>query len=218
MRKIYCTGCPTCCVLTIIGSGVDMIVEGNSCPKGRDIAAAESENPVRILTTTVRTKFPGIPVLSVRTDGEIPKNKFPAAMHQIIEVIVEDELSCGDIVIENIAETGVNLIVTSGVLTALGAELENRNVELSKRSGGGLNVATDIGFSPGGGLVRNSGLSDSIGTSSADSFIGTAGEAVGVDAAADGDTAKSDVVTDENRAQNAGKDFIDKGRSHIKRR
>ena len=214
MRKIYCTGCPTCCTLTIIGSGKDIIIEGNNCPKGHELAVNESENPTVVLTTTVRTKFPGVPVISVRTDGDIPKSKFSAAMHQISEVIVEEELSCGDIVFENIAETGVNLIITSEVLTTLGAELENRNIELSRRgSESGLNVGADIGVGLAGNSVRNSQLLDAVGSDTADGFIGAAGESVGVDAAADGDDA-----ADESGQQSDGKELIGKGRSHIRRK
>jgi len=38
MKKMYCITCPLGCQLTIIGSGFDMVVEGNKCDKGRDFA------------------------------------------------------------------------------------------------------------------------------------------------------------------------------------
>ena len=188
-----------------------MIVEGNKCRRGIDFAEAEMTNPTRTLTTTVRTKFPGVPVISVRTDGEIPKDKIMDAMHELSEVVISTELGCGDTVLENVADTGVRVIVTSFALMQLGAELENRNVQLS---GSGTSDGTEatMGAGPGIGNVRISGVLDGLGDESADGFVGTAGEAVGVE----------DVVDEE--AEKTAEDSKDesyvkpKGRPHIKRR
>jgi len=188
-----------------------MIVEGNKCRRGIDFAEAEMTNPTRTLTTTVRTKFPGVPVISVRTDGEIPKDKIMDAMHELSEVVISTELGCGDAVLENVADTGVRVIVTSFALMQLGAELENRNVQLS-----GSSASDSSGIAKGAesenGMVRNSGVLDGPGAESADGFVGAAGEAVGVE----------DVVDEE--AEKATKESEDeghvkpKGRPHIKRR
>jgi hypothetical protein len=54
-----------------------------------------------------------------------------SAMHELSSVVVEDELGCGDVLIHNLLGTGVSVIITSGALQSIGAELENRNVQLS---------------------------------------------------------------------------------------
>ena len=208
MKKLYCITCPSGCQLTVSGSGADIVVEGNKCRRGYDFAVAETTNPTRTLTTTVRTKFPGIPVISVRTDGEIPKDKIMDAMHELSEVVVSTELGCGDTVLENIADTGVRVIVTSFALMQLGAELENKNVQLSK-SGASESAGIAMGAGPGIGKVRNSGVLDDLGAEAADGFIGAAGEAVGVEGAVEEEAEEG--PKDEDQAK-------PKGRPHIKRR
>jgi len=161
-----------------------MIVEGNKCDKGRDFARGEMQNPSRTLTTTVRTKFPGVPVLSVRTAGEIPRDKLMPAMRELSEIVIEEELACGDTVVENIARTGVSVIVTSAALMQLGAELENKNAELERRGSSGASASASSvgkGQNQGIGIVRSEGALDNIGLGAADGFVGSAGEAVGVE-------------------------------------
>ena len=188
-----------------------MIVEGNKCPKGHDFAVAEMSNPTRTLTTTVRTNFPDVPVISVRTHGEIPKDMLLKAMHQLNEVIIEEELGPGDTVLENVAGTGVQVIVTSAALLKLGAELENRNASLGGGGGGSGGAAAYM--SEGIGSVRNSGMLDNLGSDSVGGFVGAAGEAVGVESGTDEDEISvedsASAVDEEQEAQ--------KGRSHISR-
>jgi len=211
MKKLYCITCPVGCQLTIIGSGDDMVVEGNKCDRGREFAIHEMDNPSRTLTTTVRTKFPGVPVISVRTDGEIPRSKLMEAMKELSEVMVETELNCGDTVLEDVADTGVSVIITSAALMKLGAELENKNAELNKRSSGSDSIK---GFSsatgPGIGTVVNPGALDDLGADAAGGFVGSAGEAVGVE-----DTFEED-VSDEAK-DGDGREKI-RSRPHIKRK
>jgi len=159
-----------------------MDVEGNKCDKGREFAAHEMDNPSRTLTTTVRTKFPGVPVISVRTAGEIPRTKLAEAMKELCEVIVETELNCGDTVLEDVAETGVSVIITSAALMKLGAELENKNEELKRRSSGNDSTAVFNSVTGSGiGMVVNPGALDDFGADAAGGFVGAAGEAVGVE-------------------------------------
>ena len=209
MKKLYCITCPTGCLLTVIGTGFDMIVEGNKCNRGIEFARHEMSNPSRTLTTTVRTKFPGVPVISVRTDGEIPRSRLMDAMKELSEVVVSTELSVGDVVLENILDTGVNVIITSSALMKLGAELENKNVELSRRSPPKSSDSAS-GGAGGQGIgivnVQNAGVLDDLGPEAADGFVGAAGEAVGVEGTFEDDEASGE----EGRLKM-------KGRPHIKR-
>jgi len=209
MKKLYCISCPTGCFITIIGSGFDMVIEGNKCDKGRDFAKQEASNPTRTLTTTVRTKFPGIPVISVRTAQEIPRDKLMDAMRALSEVIVEEELGCGDIVLEDVAKTGVDVIITSSALMKLGAELENKNVELSRRGSQSSSSTTTDSGAGGIGIVRSAGVLDDIGVDAAGGFVGAAGEAVGVE----------DTFEDEDSLEKDSEGRVrQKGRPHIQRR
>ena len=82
------------------------------CPKGVQFARDELTHPVRSLTTTVRILGAALPVLPVRTDGEIPKEALKAAMAELGRVRVQAPVACGDEVLKDLAGTGVRVVAT----------------------------------------------------------------------------------------------------------
>lgn len=105
---IICTVCPNGCVIT---RNDDDSYSGGLCPRGEAFARNESIEPKRVLTTTVKTTFSQIPVLSVKTDNPIPKSKIQEVMAKANVIIVNEPLNVGDVVCENVID-GVNLIST----------------------------------------------------------------------------------------------------------
>ena len=71
---------------------------------------------MRTLCTTVRTVYKDCPVLPVRVDGTVPKEKIRDAMNAIGQITVDRPAGIGDVVLEDLLGLGVNVIVTSGVL------------------------------------------------------------------------------------------------------
>ena len=128
MKELYCITCPTGCLLKVGEDEGQITVEGNGCNRGVDFAIMEMTNPTRSLTTTVRTTFPGVPVLPVRTDGEIPKGKIMEAMSILSKVVVSSVIDCGDTVIDNLLDTGVRVIATGDAL-ARGEQSEVTHVQ-----------------------------------------------------------------------------------------
>jgi len=118
MKTKLCIVCPNGCRLSAVESaeGSGYAISGNKCQRGIDFAIAEITNPMRTLTTTVRTSFPGVPVLPVRTAGEIPKGKIREAMNCINTINVSRPLGIGETVAENILGLGVDIIATSDIL------------------------------------------------------------------------------------------------------
>jgi CxxC motif-containing protein len=116
MKKLLCIVCPNGCRLQVEGTGDNLTVTGNKCARGIDFARAEITNPMRSLTTTVRTGFAGVPVLPVRTAGEIPKGKIRDVMRYLNGITVTKPLAVGDAVAENVLGLGVNVIATSNLL------------------------------------------------------------------------------------------------------
>jgi CxxC motif-containing protein len=114
--ELLCITCPNGCRLTVAGTAENFTVSGNQCKRGVDFARAEITHPMRTLTSTVRTSIPGVPVLPVRTSGEIPKGKIQDIMKLINTVTVNQPLGIGDTVIENPLELGINIIATSNQL------------------------------------------------------------------------------------------------------
>lgn len=119
MKELYCITCPAGCRLEVTRNGAEITVAGNGCKRGVDFARTELTNPTRSLTTTVRTVFPGVPVLPVRTAGEIPKGKMMDAMRELATVTIQKPVSCGEVVLENLAGSGISVIATSDALVNL---------------------------------------------------------------------------------------------------
>ena len=217
MKKLYCETCTNNCLMTIMSGGPGIVVDGNDCLKGYDFAEQWMSDTKRMLTTTVRTKIPDVPVLSVRTEEPIPKNTVSDAMHEINAMIVEQELGCGETLIESVAGTGVKVIVTSSVLMNLGAELENKNEQITKTAAGsGGGVAMSGAASAGG--VRNVAtikVLDDMGMDAADGFVGAAGAAVGVESSEDV-TDGDDAADDSTKSKEPH--FAKKGRAQINRK
>jgi CxxC motif-containing protein len=115
MKTMLCIVCPIGCRLSV-EEGENFVVNGNQCKRGLDFARAEITNPTRTLTTTVRTEFPGVPVLPVRTAGEIPKGRIKEIMNFVATITVDRALGIGETVVQDILGLGVDLIATSNIL------------------------------------------------------------------------------------------------------
>jgi CxxC motif-containing protein len=116
-KEMICIGCPMGCYLT-----VDYVektvreVSGNRCKVGLEYAKKEISNPERTLTTTVHVKGGHLPLVSVRTNKPIPKNKIFDTMNLLATVEVEAPVKIGDPIIQNIFNTGVNIVATKKIM------------------------------------------------------------------------------------------------------
>jgi CxxC motif-containing protein len=115
MKQITCITCPIGCRVSIDVQGSEYIVSGNKCKKGEEFAKTEMISPVRSLTTTVRTAFPDMPVLPVRTNGEVPKEKITDIMRELSGIMITEKIKIGETVVANILGTGCDIISTSNI-------------------------------------------------------------------------------------------------------
>ena len=86
-------------------------VEGNFCKRGVTYANDECTNPRRTVTSTVRCADGTI--VAVKTENTIPKEKMFEVMKEINNAHPEGSLKIGDVVIENVCDTGVNVVATA---------------------------------------------------------------------------------------------------------
>lgn len=113
---VICTNCPMGCKITLkIGekSGEVLGIEGNKCKQGKQYALAEFKNPVRVLTATVRTTSLKNPLLPVRTNKPITKDKMKEMMYILARIKVKPPIEAGQIIQSNIMDTDVDLIATT---------------------------------------------------------------------------------------------------------
>ncbi|WP_346884103.1 DUF1667 domain-containing protein [Clostridium sp. UBA4395] len=125
LKKITCIVCPNGCKLTIIEENEELLVEGNKCKRGIEFGINEIKNPLRSIASTVNTIYKEMPRLPVRTDGLIPKSKIFNVMREISKVIITNHVDINDVIIENILNTGVNIISTSSLIEILKEEYPN---------------------------------------------------------------------------------------------
>lgn len=117
MKELTCIECPNGCRLVVeTDAGGAVRVSGNSCPRGQAFAVSEMTHPVRTISSTVRTVYKEVPVLPVRVSSQIPKGMIFSVMEKINQVLVDQPLSRGDIVIENVCGLGADVIATSSIL------------------------------------------------------------------------------------------------------
>ena len=83
-RKLICINCPLGCSLTVTLNGGEVIrVAGNTCPRGEAYGRKECTHPTRIVTGTVRITGGTLPVVSVKTASDIPKEKMQECAAQL---------------------------------------------------------------------------------------------------------------------------------------
>jgi CxxC motif-containing protein len=80
-----------------------------------EYAEKEISNPERTLTTTVKVNNGHLPLVSVRTNKPIPKNKIFSTMDLLAKIEVEAPVKIGDPIVQNLFGTGVNVVATKNI-------------------------------------------------------------------------------------------------------
>ena len=96
-KELVCVSCPIGCSITVelSDSGEVLSVTGN------------------MVTSTVKVEGGRLPVVPVKTSSPIPKEKIFECMTEINKVTLKAPVSIGDVVIEDVLGTGVNIVATN---------------------------------------------------------------------------------------------------------
>ena len=120
--QFNCTTCPSECLLTVKvvrdanGAVVEVrSVTGNSCPRGDKFARQELTCPMRVLATTVAVSGGDEALLPVRTAEAIPLALHTQTMDLIRGLVVEAPIRMGDVVQEDLLNTGIDLIASMDI-------------------------------------------------------------------------------------------------------
>ena len=115
-RELICIGCPLGCPLTVTVENNEVTsVTGNTCPRGDAYARKEVTNPTRIVTSTVRVSGGVSPMVSCKTAADIPKGKIFDVVKALKDVEIPAPVKIGDVVIADVAGTGVDIVATKNV-------------------------------------------------------------------------------------------------------
>ena len=116
-RELICIGCPMGCPLKVeMENGEVVSVSGNTCKRGDVYARKEVTNPTRIVTSSVIVEGGSLAAVSVKTKEDIPKGKIFDIMKELKGVKVNAPVHIGDVILSNVAGTGVDIIATKNVL------------------------------------------------------------------------------------------------------
>lgn len=117
VRELICIGCPLGCPVTVTMDNGEVIdVKGNTCKRGDVYARKEVTNPTRIVTSTVKVKGGSLAMVSVKTKNDIPKGKIFDCVKALKGVEVAAPVHIGDVIVSDVAGTGVDVIATKEVL------------------------------------------------------------------------------------------------------
>lgn len=115
-RELTCIGCPLGCTVQVtLENGAVVSVTGNTCPRGDAYARKEVTAPTRIVTTTVPVRGGVLPAVSVKTAGDIPKNKIFDCVRALKTVTADAPVAIGQVILADAAGTGVDVIATKAV-------------------------------------------------------------------------------------------------------
>lgn len=115
-RALTCIGCPLGCPLLVtIENGEVTSVTGNTCKRGDIYARKEVTNPTRIVTSTVKVSGGRLAMVSVKTRSDIPKGQIFDVARALKDVTVKAPVHIGDVILEDAAHTGVDIIATKNV-------------------------------------------------------------------------------------------------------
>lgn len=111
--EMTCQNCLIGCILKVkIEDEKVVSVMGNMCKRGEKFGKEKGEASALMLLVNVKVNNGDMDIVPVKTETEIPKEKYIQAYNELKELIIEAPLSVGDIVKEDISGTGVNVIST----------------------------------------------------------------------------------------------------------
>ena len=113
--KMICINCPKGCELDVERTADGSVaVTGHTCPRGEAYGRAEMENPTRMVTGLVRVAGMRKP-LPVKTKTAVPKAKIDDVLFAMHQATVQLPVRIGDVIIGNVAGTGVDLVATANM-------------------------------------------------------------------------------------------------------
>lgn len=120
-RHFTCIVCPNGCEMEArLENGQIIEIQGASCPRGESYARQEILDPRRTIASSVLVRNGALPLVSVRLNQPVPKNRIFDVMREISKQELDAPVACGTCVISNVLGLGSDVIVTKSVPIAAG--------------------------------------------------------------------------------------------------
>lgn len=119
--SLTCIICPMGCSMEVevetnaSGQKKVLSVKDNGCKRGEQYAAKELQNPTRTLTTTIKVEGGELPLVPVKTAGEVPKASLLQCMEVVRRASCKAPVKRGDVLIYDLIGTGVNVFACADI-------------------------------------------------------------------------------------------------------
>ncbi len=110
-----CILCPRGCIITAAmdDDAHDAVtIDGAGCAKGNLWAEKEVSCPMRTLCTSIRVTDSSIPLVSVKTDCEVPLESIPEIMKEVRSCCIDAPVSIGQVLMHNPAGIPCKIVAT----------------------------------------------------------------------------------------------------------
>lgn len=115
-KEMICIRCPVGCVMQVERQADGTVaVTGNACKRGVAYGEKEIAAPARTVTSTIAVWGGKAPLCAVRTETDVPKEKIIACMAEIRAARAKAPVKIGDVLLVDVAGTGVNVVATCPV-------------------------------------------------------------------------------------------------------
>lgn len=117
-RDIVCIVCPNGCRMKVSVNDENKVtlVENALCERGKEYATDEVQYPKRSLTSTIKVIGGELPLVSVRSDKTIPKDKIKEAIIELRKLELQAPIKYHQVIVRDILGTGASIITTKQVL------------------------------------------------------------------------------------------------------
>lgn len=118
---LTCIICPMGCSMEVevetnaSGQKKVLSVKDNGCKRGEQYAAKEVQNPTRTLTTTMKVEGGELPLVPVKTAGEVPKASLLQCMEVVRRASCKAPVKRGDVLMYDLLGTGVNVVACADI-------------------------------------------------------------------------------------------------------
>ncbi|MFO8132385.1 MAG: DUF1667 domain-containing protein [Thermoplasmatota archaeon] len=115
-KEITCIMCPVGCTIQVTSQNGDVTsIKGNACQHGAAYARQETAEPHRVVMSVVRCTGGDLPTVAVKTAAPVPKQAMEKVIRALTRVTVEAPVNMGDVIVENAAGLGVDVVATRSV-------------------------------------------------------------------------------------------------------
>lgn len=116
LREFTCIVCPNGCDITAdLQNGEIRSVAGAACERGEAYVRQELTDPRRTIASSVAVRGGTLPLVSVRLDAPVPKDRIFDVMDAIRNVELTAPVRMGDIAIADVLGLGCNVVVTKNI-------------------------------------------------------------------------------------------------------